>query len=95
MPIHREDMKAGLRKQFGSLLAFERAKGLPEGSAKDVLRGRAVAQTERAISEALGKPLHRLFPQRYETPEQGESSAKVDDSGQSESAHLVSRSGAR
>lgn len=76
--MHREDVKAVLRKKYGSLRAFEDANQLPPNSAKDVLRGRAVAGTERAIATELGKPLHLLFPLRYVAPEGGDSSAKVD-----------------
>ena len=81
--VHREDIKAQLRKQFGSLLAFERKKGLPRNSAKDVLRGKASARTERAISKALKTPLHVLFPRRYEAGQ----STKVDNTSSREDAH--------
>lgn len=51
--LHREDIKARLRKRFRSVTAFERAKGLPAKSVSDVLRGRSSAATERAIIEEL------------------------------------------
>lgn len=62
---HPEDIKAAIRKQFGSLRAFEEAKELPSQSARDVLRGRAVRRTAIAISEALDVPLDDLFPGRF------------------------------
>lgn len=78
--MHREDVKAGLRKRFKSLGAFEKAHRLPRGSVNDILRGRASAVTERAISEALDVPLHDLFPRRYPSPMGDASSVNTDDS---------------
>lgn len=88
--VHKEDVKAALRKRFGSLLAFEAEKNLPPGSAKDVLRGRAVAQTERAIAEALNKPLHVIFPARYTAPKAADPSTEVDNSGGKTETHRLS-----
>lgn len=76
--LHREDIKAALRKRHGTLVAFETKRALPKGSVKDVLRGRAVGQTERAIAADLNMPLHRLFPRRYDA-KVSIPSAKVDD----------------
>jgi Ner family transcriptional regulator len=67
---HREDIKAALRKKFKSLTAFEQQLSLPVGSAKDVLRGRAVSRTEKAISVAIGVPLAELWPARYSRAEE-------------------------
>jgi lambda repressor-like predicted transcriptional regulator len=80
--MHREDIKAALRKKFGTLLAFERGAGLPKGCVKDVLRGRAVARAEAAVALALNKPLHVVFPRRYS----GESSAEVDNTSRKRDA---------
>jgi lambda repressor-like predicted transcriptional regulator len=66
--MHREDIKAALRKKFKTLTAFEQVKSLPVGSVKDVLRGRAVSRTEKAISEAIGVPLAEIWPSRYSAP---------------------------
>ncbi|HTK34939.1 MAG TPA: helix-turn-helix domain-containing protein [Caulobacteraceae bacterium] len=52
---HREDIKAALRKRYGSVQAFERAKGLPQDSVSDVLRGRTAGKTAAAIVEELAK----------------------------------------
>lgn len=84
--MHREDIKAALRKRHGTLVAFEQKKTLPKGSVKDVLRGRAVAQTEKAIAADLKEPLHRLFPRRYEA-RASESSTLVDSTSQKRDAH--------
>lgn len=51
--MHKEDVKAGLRKQFGTITAFEKASGLPRGSVHEVLRNRRWAKVERAIEAAL------------------------------------------
>ncbi|MFN7400323.1 MAG: helix-turn-helix domain-containing protein [Sandaracinobacter sp.] len=72
--MHREDIKAELRKRYGSLIAFERAKGLPTASVKDVLRGRSVARTRRAVAEELGKPVEQVFAIKKRCHE----SSKVD-----------------
>lgn len=52
---HREDVKAVLRRRYGSVFAFEEAKGLPRTSVSDVLRGRRVERTETAILAELAK----------------------------------------
>jgi lambda repressor-like predicted transcriptional regulator len=92
--LHKEDIKAGLRKRFGSLVKFEKTTGRPHGSVKDVLRGRASAETEEAIAAALKEPLHRLFPRRYAAPDGCDLSTKVDDSGVQSAPHRLS-AGAR
>ncbi|KAK0332670.1 hypothetical protein LTR94_023950 [Friedmanniomyces endolithicus] len=60
--VHKEDIKAEIRKRHGSLAAFEAARGLPRQSTRDVLRGRAVAQTAHAIAVELNTTVERLFP---------------------------------
>ncbi len=51
--MHREDVKAALRKSFGSIFAFERANALPRKSVSDVLRGRPNQRVTSAIEQAL------------------------------------------
>ena len=65
--VHKEDIKAEIRKRHGSLAAFEAARGLPRQSARDVLRGRAVAQTAHAIAVELNTTVERLFPGRFKS----------------------------
>lgn len=60
--LHPEYIKAGIREGFGSLTAFELEKGLPKGSASDVLRGKSVSRTAAAIAEALGVPVTSVSP---------------------------------
>jgi lambda repressor-like predicted transcriptional regulator len=54
--MHPEDIKAGLRKRFGTVFAFEQINGLPKRSVADVLRGRPNARVIRAIEDALTLP---------------------------------------
>lgn len=54
--MHREDIKAALRKRFGSVAAFERARDLPEKSVTDLLRGYRSARVERAVVDAISTP---------------------------------------
>ena len=51
--MHREDIKAALRKKFGSVAAFERARSLPAKSVSDLLRGQKSARVEQAVVEAI------------------------------------------
>lgn len=68
--MHREEIIAALKmKGFRSLRSFERERGLADRSVRDVLRDRASKPTEAAIAAELQKPLHVLFPRRYEAPE--------------------------
>lgn len=92
--MHKEDIKAALRKTHNTLVAFEIVKGLPPNSVKDVLRGRASAKTEKAIAKALNLPLHELFPRRYPDPKGVEPSTKRDNSTPSRPVHRLSRTAA-
>lgn len=89
-PLHREDIKGALRKQFGTLKAFEEMRALPATSVKDVLRGRASRRVEQEIAAVLDLPLHRLFPDRYEAAKAGESSLKRDSTRSGGNAHRLS-----
>lgn len=63
--MHREDIKAELRKRYGSLTVFEEKAGLDKGLVSAVLRGRSSSRVEAAIAAALNLPIQRLFPRRY------------------------------
>lgn len=60
--MHPEDVKAGLRKRFGTIREFERATQLPRNSVSDLLRGKASSRVAQAIEDALDlakpDPLH-------------------------------------
>ena len=51
--MHKEDVKAALRKRHGSVAAFERAQGLPEKSVTDLLRGYTSARVRKAVEAAI------------------------------------------
>lgn len=65
--MHKEDIKAEIRKRHSSLRAFEQSRGLPENSVRDVLRGRAVSRTAHAIAAELNSTVERLFPGRFKS----------------------------
>lgn len=47
-----------IRKRFGSLQAFERAKGLPIRSVSDLLRGKMSQRVAAAVDSEIGKAGH-------------------------------------
>ena len=51
--FHPEDVKAAIRKRFGSLNKFEKAHGLAHNSVADMLRGRTSARTARVVDAVL------------------------------------------
>ena len=51
--MHPEDVKAAIRKKFGTLAAFNAAHGLPKLGASEVLRGRKSKRIEDAIEAVL------------------------------------------
>lgn len=63
--MHHEDIKAELRKRYGSVNAFEELAGLGHGLVSAVLRGRSSSRAEAAIAAALNMPIQHLFPRRY------------------------------
>lgn len=67
--MHKEDIKAGLRKEFGSLLAFEEEYGLPKESSSQHLRGKSSFRVAAAIADALGVEIYDLWPDRYPRPQ--------------------------
>jgi lambda repressor-like predicted transcriptional regulator len=64
--MHAENVKAELRKQFGSVRAFEQQKGLAADSVRNVLKGKTSRRTAAAIADALGEPISTIFPARVE-----------------------------
>ncbi|ARR52029.1 hypothetical protein HY78_00420 [Rhizorhabdus wittichii DC-6] len=61
---HPEDLKAELRKKFGSLQRFEDERGLRRDAVAAAIR-RPHALVELAIAEALNRPAHQIWPSRY------------------------------
>lgn len=48
-----EDVKAAIRKKFGTVRDFERAKKLPINGVSDILRGRTSGRITKAIESVL------------------------------------------
>ena len=57
---HPEDIKADIRKRYGSVTAFEKHYNLPPLSVRDVLRGKKRAKVARVMAHDLGIPLEDL-----------------------------------
>lgn len=51
--MHPEDVKAAIRKRFGTIGEFHRAYGLPTTGLHDVLRGRASKRVQAAMDKVL------------------------------------------
>lgn len=63
---HPEDIKAALRKRFGSACDLSERWGLDRSAISAALRRRDNSKrVERRIAEALGVPLHELWPDRW------------------------------
>lgn len=58
--FHREDVKAVLRKRYGSAEAFQEAKGLSGQQVRDFLRGRS-SKALPAIAAELGVEPNQLI----------------------------------
>ena len=52
--LHREDIKAELRKRHGTVTAFADCRGLKRQAVADWLRGRTSASVARAVAKELG-----------------------------------------
>ncbi|PZO87917.1 MAG: hypothetical protein DI623_13725 [Sphingomonas sanxanigenens] len=57
--MHREDIKAIIRKRYRSIGAFERAEGLAKQSVSEIFRGRPSARTKAAIERVLREALEK------------------------------------
>jgi lambda repressor-like predicted transcriptional regulator len=51
--FHPEDIKAAIRKRFGSLTKFEHEHGLALQAVCDLLRGRTSAKTAKVVNAVL------------------------------------------
>lgn len=63
---HPEDIKAELRKRYGTIRKVAASWGLTQPTVSNVLvdAGRSM-RVERMISETLEVPLHELWPERW------------------------------
>ncbi|WP_218080919.1 helix-turn-helix domain-containing protein [Anthocerotibacter panamensis] len=71
--MHREDVKAAIRKAYGTIEKFAAAQGLRDSSVYHALRPPNKLEpksepTDRVIATFLGEPLHVVFPDRYKAP---------------------------
>lgn len=64
---HTEDVKAELRKRFGSVTHLSIRWGYSRGAISAALRGgtRRSSKIEQRIADALGLPPHTLWPDRW------------------------------
>lgn len=51
--MHPEDIRAALRKRFGTITKFEQEYKLPKKSVYEIFRGRKSARVSRAIENAI------------------------------------------
>lgn len=77
--LHREDIKATLRKRHGSVIAFGEKEGLTKSQLADWFRGRTSAPVANAIEAEL----------QLAAQEDGSESIKLDDSGEHSDAHRL------
>lgn len=82
--LHREDIKAQLRKRHGTVAKFAAARGLKKQAVADFLRGRTSALVAAAVEEELQAAAHDDAP----------ASIKLDDSAGQSVAHRLN-AGAR
>lgn len=59
-PLHPEEIKAQLRMRHGTILEFERKRGLACRSVGQLLLGKAILPAAEAIADELDIPLHRV-----------------------------------
>ena len=70
--MHPHDIKAEIRKRYGSLAAFERAFKLPAKSVTDVCRERTSSRVEQAIKSVISRPVSEFSAQRSTMMENAE-----------------------
>lgn len=66
--FHPEDVKAAIRKRFGSLEKFEKQHGLFKGAVTDVLRGRTSARVAAVMNAALVMEAATVAPRLTNIP---------------------------
>jgi Ner family transcriptional regulator len=65
--MHREDIKAALRKKHGTLAALAKSWGLAQCAITDTLRDPvASTRVERMIANALGMKVQDIWPDRWD-----------------------------
>lgn len=74
--MHPEDVRAAIRKRFGTIQRFLEEKKLPPTGVADILRGRTSKRVRDAIEEVLAD---------------ADESIELDDSKAAKSAHRLNR----
>jgi Ner family transcriptional regulator len=65
--MHREDIKAALRKKHGALRHLAKSWGMSQCAITDTLRDpSASTRVERLIAEALGMRVQDIWPDRWD-----------------------------
>ena len=78
--IHREDVKAAIRKHHGTLEAFQQANGLKGQAVRDFLRGKSSA-ARSAVAKLLGVDPDHLVVTSERVPDCGTSSESASAHG--------------
>ena len=64
--MHPADIKAAIQKKGSNLTEIALKAGLSESACRMALLYQFVPAGERAIATYLGKPLHEIWPNRYD-----------------------------
>lgn len=56
--LHHQDVRAAIKKRYGTILAFQKAHNLPATGVHDVLRGGTSKRVEDAIESVLMEQLN-------------------------------------
>lgn len=86
--MHPEDIKASVRKKGTTLTKLATDNGLSPSACRKALKV-PVPRADRAISACIGKPLHDIWPQRYDR-KGNRRFTKVNSSDLRETAHRLS-----
>ena len=73
-----EQIKAQLEARGSSIADIAREAGISAQNISTTIRGRKYPRIERLVAEALDKPLHIVFPDRYTPPEDYQEPKKVE-----------------
>lgn len=65
MSWHREDIRAAIRKKDETLSSLARKNNIPESTMRNAL-SKPVKSAELVIASFLEKPLHELWPTRWD-----------------------------
>jgi len=87
--VHREDIKAAVRKSGTTLKKLALDAGLSESACRKALDVPS-PRAEALIAAVLRKPVHEIWPDRYDS-RGGRRFTKVNDTGAAATAHRQMR----